>query len=1135
MLFLTGGFYSLKYYVYTKINSLLENKISFKDLKLDIFPPTIRLRNVKDFVYKEKNIISFKEVSAEIPLTSIFSSVKPVDITIHHPRVIFDNSLFKREKKEPSKKQFRINKVTIRDGVMAYNPPGIHMELLNFTLKSFPAENTTLYRISSPHLKAVFPFSKEDVTIEGKMEGEFREHSTNWKIGSFYWETKHIKINANGKIYKDGRFELNANTQGSLRQMVDPILGKLGIREFMYTDARIEKGTDKVVRVKGSFEANTFSIGGESFRDMKGYAEWDNQTKGLWIRTGFRDNTANTTVELKKTGKIIHLNATDIPARKLVRIIDIGRSAPLDGIVKKGELEIEGRFFKGKAELAPGRVVDANRFSAAGEIKFSYHSKEKWVYFSSPHLGTEFGHLFSLDGAITPQNRQKISIKVDASINNTAGIDKYTRFYVDLPLTQWKLNSGAGSVKLDVKKIEHAFIIHSDIILENFYSGIEKIQLMKGAVDSKNDITTGNFIIADQNLACETKFHRNNKTDNLTIRFNNVKGEAKKILNILDMDLSAQGPITGNFVFIDKPGLKAPEVKGSFHAKRLNFYDFIFQDLSSRLQYSDTVALKNTKFKYMGGKGTAAVWIDFPNRMYQVQGNVDAIDLHKLNDEFTGKSSVTFNGKGTFLDDPISVSYRTGDINFYKEQAFKILGGGKIYTDFSNFLLDLSGNITDQHAVSPFTFQMNQTEGKYSGKFHVDLSDINLLIPWGDNQGSMKIDGEIISTPEGISTEGHATFEGKVLCFPGFPHVLENYTGDFIFKDLSFTLRSFQGTMGNGNVQSTGVLSIKENRLDELFITFTGTNMTLYPIDRANFTLDADLKFNYAKDRDKLVLSGEMRFLSGIWEREVDESVSFNTNPSLSASGSSIMEMMEFDLKLVGKGKNQVSNGFCQADVDFDLRLTGNPEFPIILGVIESKKGKVNFSTKQFDLIRAKLTFNNKFVNDPLVNVESETYIKNYNITFSLNGPSSRLKPDLQSSPPLPPRDILSLIAVGELFRRPTSTELGSQIGTGTTGLIASEITEVIKKRTKKIFGNYILHLDPSISSVTSNPFEDTSRLIVGKEISKDLLVVYSTNFATQRQEVVYLQYQISPYVSLIGMRNEDGRFSFDIRFRKRQ
>ena len=82
-----------------------------------------------------------------------------------------------------------------------------------------------------------------------------------------------------------------------------------------------------------------------------------------------------------------------------------------------------------------------------------------------------------------------------------------------------------------------------------------------------------------------------------------------------------------------------------------------------------------------------------------------------------------------------------------------------------------------------------------------------------------------------------------------------------------------------------------------------------------------------------------------------------------------------------------------------------------------------------------------------------------------------------------------------------------------------------------------MLKIDPNISNIAGASFEDTSRLIVGKEISKDFLIVYATNFnfSSQRQQVIYLQYHLSPSISLIGMRNEERELSLDIRFRKRQ
>ena len=49
---------------------------------------------------------------------------------------------------------------------------------------------------------------------------------------------------------------------------------------------------------------------------------------------------------------------------------------------------------------------------------------------------------------------------------------------------------------------------------------------------------------------------------------------------------------------------------------------------------------------------------------------------------------------------------------------------------------------------------------------------------------------------------------------------------------------------------------------------------------------------------EKLLLSGDLNIHSGLWEREVDEGVQFYTDSELSAAGSTLLNMLEYDLKI---------------------------------------------------------------------------------------------------------------------------------------------------------------------------------------------------------------------------------------------
>jgi hypothetical protein len=1171
------GYYGLRYFVYIKINEQLQHKVQFNNIDIGIFPLSIKVRDLKELAIKEKNIISFKQIGAEMSLFDLFSADKEVNIFIHQPKIRFDNSLFKSKGGAVKSGPFKINRVNIIDGELVYNTPTLYGKLHKFDLKSFPGKETAIYRLTSPHLKVqlplssnyskdifrlycMFPFNvltpvRTDklVSLEGQVVSEIRKQKNGWKISKFYWETEKITFNANGRVFPGGKLMFNIFAQRDIRQFLDPLLGSMTLDGFVYGNARIKKLKGKRLTIEGDFSYNSVTIAGESFKNLKGKATWDNMSKRLKVIADMQDGKLNTHLEINKLDKPIIIEGRNLSARKLGRMLLITKFVPLDGIIDNGMVEINGRQFNGNAHLSGynntsnGNVNNSNinnsdvnnddiHFNATGTIDFEYNSKSKNALITTKDLKTEFGTINRLKAVITPSNRTQLNIQTDAVVNQAGALDKYTQYYINLPLTRWSLDKGDGAIRLDLQRVNNVYIVESDIRLNNFGIVTEKIQSVNGRILTDKGMTTGKFLVLDPQVKGNIDFTYNTRGSELIMDFTNLRGESKKVLNILEIDLSLYGAMKGDFRYTSRSGMKYPLVTGSFNADSINFYDFIFEKVKGDMEYSDSITLKNLEGNYMSGKGQADVFINYYTRRFNVKGNLLGIDFNRMNSQFTGIGDVFFEGEGAFDTDPIHLRYKTGPINFYKDQSFSVNGDGKLFTDFSNYRFKADGKIESDTSVSPASLQLEQTDGVYTGKFQANIRDINLLIPWGDNKGEVRVNGRIFSQPNGsISAEGHADFNGKYLSFPNFPHSLDNFSGDLLFKDLDFTLRSIEGFMGGGKVEGSGRLIVVDNKLDTLHINADGKEMTLHLMDRTSVTLDGDLGLKYDKNRQKLMLSGELNVSSGLWERELDEGISFNTNPSLSASGSRIMDMLEYDLKMVTRDSIRFNNAFGQGEGTFNLQLTGDVDFPVLIGVIESKKGFVNFSGKKFDLLKGRVVFNDKFRNDPMINIETEAFIKNYRIKFTARGKMSRMKPELQSSPPLPPRDILTLIAVGELFQRPTSTELSSQFGTGTTDLIASELTEQIQKRTKKIFGDYMLKLDPNINSITTGTSMDASRLIVGKEISKDFIIVYSTNFSTtQRQQVVYLQYQLTPSISLIGMRNEEGLFSFDIRYRKR-
>jgi hypothetical protein len=822
-------------------------------------------------------------------------------------------------------------------------------------------------------------------------------------------------------------------------------------------------------------------------------------------------------------------------------MVKISKTVPIGSVLVEGNVRIKKKKISGTIKLAQSKITEDRQFNLGGLVEFSYIIN-KTLKLKAANIATEFGSC-SLTSDVVFGNNKKLILNAKANVTETGSVQKYSSYYIGLNLDAWKLKKGTGTVNLSVENRKKSLFSRTEFKIRDFTSAGQRIDYLEGFVISKNGVTTGTFDVKDKTLSGKAESYSDKHVNR--IKFYDVNGESRKALTILGFDIDLAGPMKGAFTFELRPGEKYPLVRGRFTGERVNFYGFDFDDVKGDLESRDYVSIKNLECLYKGGKGNIDFFADFYKYKYKINGSINQIDINKMHGEFNGLGDISFSGEGSFgnkrlLDnDPINVTYKSDNVSFYKDHVFRVRGDAGIFTDFSDFMIkpgERGGEIIYKIMPSPFSVEFNRIRGKYSGNFNIALKDINLLIPWGNNRGEMELTGQILSGEQGtLYTEGYADFKGKYLSFPNFPHSLDNFAGNLIFKDLDFRLRSLRGTVGGGEVESSGYLVIKDDKLKDLALHFHGKDMLLYPMDRTSCRLSTkDLTLKYIEPEDKVLLAGTLNFSTAAWERELDEDISFGTATSLSSSGSSFIDLLKFDLKLIGRKDFYVNNSLIKGKGNLDLKLTGTSEFPGVSGTIDVREGYLEMADNKFEIIKAKASFN-KLNNNVIVDLESETFIKNYRIKFNVKGSLSRLKPEFQSTPPLPPRDILTLLSLGELFVRPTTDQLSSQIGTGTTGLIAQEITDQIKKRTKKIFGDYVLRINPNITSITGGSVGDTSQVIVGKSIAKDILIVYSTNFSTKRQEILYVQYQISPTISLIGMRNnEENTFSIDIRFRKR-
>ena len=175
------------------------------------------------------------------------------------------------------------------------------------------------------------------------------------------------------------------------------------------------------------------------------------------------------------------------------------------------------------------------------------------------------------------------------------------------------------------------------------------------------------------------------------------------------------------------------------------------------------------------------------------------------------------------------------------------------------------------------------------------------------------------------------------------------------------------------------------------------------------------------------------------------------------------------------------------------------------------------------------MSFFNPMTIEPFLSFSAETYVKDYRVTFSLEGLLDKLNPEFSSSPPLPPEDVLALLALGESFKRTYHYDRSTQLSTAS--LLSFQLAEEAQKGAERLFSIDRFRIDPFIMGSSA---EMTARLTVGKKISRNFFFLYSTNLTTQREEITRLEWELTNDFSIVGMRDEMGRISFDVKIHKR-
>ena len=418
----------------------------------------------------------------------------------------------------------------------------------------------------------------------------------------------------------------------------------------------------------------------------------------------------------------------------------------------------------------------------------------------------------------------------------------------------------------------------------------------------------------------------------------------------------------------------------------------------------------------------------------------------------------------------------------------------------------------------------------------VDLRLLSAYIPDVEVGGHVEMNASFEGTLDRPRIIGRMKLENASARSPDFPTGLSNLKGDLVFDANRLFFENVTGEAGGGILSLSGSVNYSERPLRYDISARTDKLRVRYP-EGLSWLLAGQLRLSGTLDGG--LLSGKV-IVQRVNLNEGLESAGslISSKDSSSSSSSTFLRNLQFDVEASSTPDARMEWPGAHLEAEANLRVRGTAEHPIMLGHIHVLSGDLYFRDNHYKVTRGDLNFANPFRLDPTINVEATTNIQQYEITLNFTGQSSKMSLSYRSDPPLPGNDIVTLLALGQTGSESTiRSGGGTQTGaTGASALLSEAISSQLGGRVERLFGITRFRVDPGLAGIgaTGSNQNAGARITVEQQVTRDLSIMYVSNVSSTQQQVIQVEYNVSRNISVVALRDQNGTFGVDIKFKKR-
>lgn len=575
-----------------------------------------------------------------------------------------------------------------------------------------------------------------------------------------------------------------------------------------------------------------------------------------------------------------------------------------------------------------------------------------------------------------------------------------------------------------------------------------------------------------------------------------------------------QGEPVGDLRFLGR--MEAPNI---MYSMQLNYQENVYNALGS-IRLGDNPVIESTVF--LSKMRIKPILKQLKNPFAdEINGTVtgDLFLSYPLNDPSRIEASARLS--------EIDVNFR--HLKLHNQKTFYVqLENGKLTLDDVSF--DLNGDSLDLRGELSL-FPLGDMQVYLNGKTRLDL--LHPFFPEVFPSGGINLQLLIRGNPRNPSFSGRVDLSNASMKLKSPEISLKKINGtlELTSQTLKTNQLSFETPYGKAALSGECVLEhfsptrwALEMQSDKVSYAFP-----------AGFFTEASVDLRFTGTPTSSILEGDIWIERTAPVTDMDLADLVTTIADLAAKGPaevapSWQKDVTLNLELHGDRSIIINSDTLDFVASADLQVRGFLDDPVLRGNFLINNGEIKYKMNRFVVDRGHVSFVNPVENDPEVQIQISSDIKDYQIKVILEGPASRLRTSLTSVPSLPTVDIVRLITTGYLPADEGTTVRKFQ-SVDTTGILSQLVSATVEKRLKRVVGLDTISVDTYRTSAETST---TARFTVGKQISRDLYVTYSKSVSSEEQDLVQIEYRFSRRITIVASRDERGYFGLDFRFRKK-